>query len=89
MKLQNIHQHSGLDQKGCYITLSPQTSLINNFNLNPLISMNVNTKKTAFCMLANNDTLTSCDIGIFILYIFHFCTLKYAINNSLRKTVRH
>lgn len=40
-------------------------------------------------MLANNDTLTSCDIGIFILYIFHFCTLKYAINNSLRKTVRH
>ena len=45
MKLQNTHQHSGLDYKGCYITLSPQTSLIDNFNLNALISMNVNTFK--------------------------------------------
>ena len=63
MKLQNIHQHSGVSYKGCYITFFPQISLVDNFNLNALISMNVSTffKNMTFCMFVNNDTMIYCD----------------------------
>lgn len=67
VKWQNVHEHSGVSHKDV-ITFFPQTPLIDNFNLNSLISMNVSTfLKTGF-MFVNNDIMIYYDTYLFYTY---------------------
>lgn len=66
LKWQNVHQHSGVGYKDA-ITFFPRTPLIDNFNLNSLISMNVSTfLKTDFMFV--NDVMIYYDTYLFYTY---------------------